>query len=133
MARRSFTLALLLLTGATCHADFSRIVQAYKSVLTQGPADGSAARGVFSDMVSQEVANSPVSEFASAVPVVRECLRSESPAVRREALILLVVYNSRPDSAQLLEPYLDDLIKMLDDPAPGLMSSILRSGPTSIL
>jgi hypothetical protein len=99
----------------------SKVVEAYQSVLADGGVDRSTvARGAFSDMVSQAVADAPEAEFAAAVPVVRQCLRSKSPEIRRQGLVLLVVYNSRPDSAQLIEPFIDDLIAILNDPAPGM-------------
>jgi len=34
-----------------------------------------------------------------------------------------MVYNARPDSAELLDPYVDDLIRMLDDPVSGLRAT----------
>jgi len=117
MTRKSWAIVLMLLAIPTARADFSKVVSAYQTLLSQ-PGAPSVAAGPLGDVISDAVANSPASDFAQAVPVVKQCLRSENPAVRREALILLMVYNTRPDSAQLLDPYVEDLIRMLDDAAP---------------
>jgi len=53
-------------------------------------------------------------ELQEVLPLAQECIRSPRPNVRQDGLFFFIALVMRPDSAKLLEPYVDDLGKLTD-------------------
>lgn len=62
-----------------------------------------------------ELITAPPSEVDAILPLVVKCLHSTNPTIRRDGLAAVMITAMRPDSAKRLDPYADEIGKLLDD------------------
>ncbi len=120
---------IMLLATSSCLAQENPIRQLFQSILTQ-PAAMPSTEQLFSTVNETTVGALPASEVAAILPLARQCLQSANNVVRQDGLILLIAVVTRPDSAKVLEPYIDDLGALLSGPE-GAIS--LRHGALYVL
>jgi hypothetical protein len=124
-------LLAVLLAAASSSAQENQVLRLFQSIVTQ-PANGTlpTTEEFFTTVNETTMGALPPSEIARVLPLARQCLQSSRPEVRRDGLVLLIAVSTRPDSAKLLEAYIDDLGALLAGPE-GAIS--LRHGALYVL
>jgi hypothetical protein len=124
-------LLIVLVLAAPCLAEEGSIQQLFQRILTQSSNRALPAPDeLFTTVNENTVGGLSVQEINALLPLARQCLQSSQPEVRQDGLILLLAVGTRPDSAKLLEPYIDDLGVLLSGPE-GAIS--LRHGALYVL
>ncbi len=114
--RTTYKIALILLLAVVSSpAQENSIRQLFQSVLAQSAGgDLPATEELFSKVNETTVGALSAAEVTGLLPLARQCIQSKRLEVRQDGMVLFISANFRPDSAKLLEPYVDDLGTLLD-------------------
>jgi hypothetical protein len=112
------TLILILAIGLCRAADVRQIRERIESVLAENDESHIAkvTESLASDEVAETTAAATAEEIAALLPVAKKSILSSRPKARSAGLLLMFTVAMRPDSARLLEPYIDDLGALLKEP-----------------
>lgn len=120
-------LLIILALAAPCSAQVGQVRDLYQSILNgKLPSD----EELFLKVNENTVGALSGPEALAVLPFARQCLQSSRPEVRQDGLVLFMAVGMRPDSAKLLDSYIDDLGALLSGPE-GAIS--LRHGALYIL
>jgi hypothetical protein len=109
------TIGLLIASAISARTQETPIYQLYRHLLTQ-PDDGHFKASDIDGQVNEvKVRALSQMEVSAILPLALQCVRSSNVEVSRAGMDFIIEVTLRLDSAQLLEPYIDDLGKLLDD------------------
>jgi len=116
-----------------CKAQFIRVVDAYEALFSNEPS-ATQSQSVFGDLLSDELPSATSADIASIQAVLHKSLVSEKSVARGRGLQFFYVINAtKPDSAAIQEPYIQDLARMLDEPdvplRTGAIYAMINSSP----
>jgi HEAT repeats len=110
-----FLVALLLSASLCVAADGNQIRQLFQSILSESPDRVLPTP----EEVDSKVRGADIleaSEVEMLLPLAAKCLRSSNIDMQRDGLLLFSTVGLRPDSAKLLDPYVEDLMVLITDP-----------------
>jgi HEAT repeat protein len=110
---------------------------------TQGRSDGNALQTLFRSILaerddsqlptdesvglefSRTVVGLEFADIQALLPLADQCLASERPAIRGYGITFFALVPLRMDSSRLLEPYVDEIATLLNDPDVGTRNSAI--------
>lgn len=115
-------LALVILAALFCapllSADFQGFARMFESSLQSEHSEALDVQ--LGDIASAEIPDASAADIASLRPLILKCIRGGDRTLKLVGLEVLFVISVRPDSAELMLPYDDDLIKYFDEPDEAL-------------
>jgi HEAT repeat protein len=103
-------LVYLALAVAPAWADANGIKELFQAILGQHEKTAAVSSKQFFSVVNENTVRSlSPADIEELLPLARRSLQSSSVDVRRSGVLLLMAIGLRPDSAGLLEPYVEDL------------------------
>jgi hypothetical protein len=106
---------IMLLAVMSATAQESPIGQLYKSILGQSSGGGVPTFDEINNTVNETTVRAlSVAEVTELLPLARQCIQSARPELREAGFSLFLAVDLRFDSAELLEPYIDDFGRLLD-------------------
>jgi len=106
---------LMVVCAGGCCADIADIQSALQSALAE--KDETQLQKIDIIAFESEINAATQEEVRALLPLAQKCLGSPIHTVRRHGLSVFFLVSFRPDSSQLIEPYLDgELAPLLDDP-----------------
>jgi hypothetical protein len=109
-------LTLALAVGSS-QAQENPVQQLFRSILAQsGTGAMPTMEELFTKINENTLGAMSVTEVKAVLPLAQQCIQSARPEVRQDGLVLFISVVMRPDSAKLLEPYIDDLGALLNGP-----------------
>jgi hypothetical protein len=108
-------LICLMLSISCCWADADQVERLLRSSLRDAP-NGEAAQDVNSQ-IEESTQTLTASEMESILPLAVQCLRSSRLQAQSAGLSMLISLTLRQDSSKLIEPYVETLGNLLNEPS----------------
>jgi hypothetical protein len=121
----TFGVCLFLAAGLCRAADLRQIQEFYRTVLQSEDDSRLLVPGTpFPPGVEDDGIKALSAQDAETLlPLAQKCWQSPRAGVVRAGFGLLIMVSLRPDSSKLLDPYVDDLAKLLTAPEQGVRGS----------
>jgi hypothetical protein len=105
----------VLLIVISSPAQETQIRQLYRNILARSSGQGVPKDDeIFSKVNEITVGALSEAEIDAILPLAWQCIQSPDPEIRQNGLAFFISVVIRPDSSKLLEPYVDDLGKLLN-------------------
>lgn len=111
------TIGLLIASAISGCTQETPIYRLYSNLLSQSDDGQFKASDIDSQVNDATVSKLSQAEVSAVLPLALQCIRSSNVEISRAGMLFLVavVLRREFDSAKLLEPYIDDFGKLLDD------------------
>jgi hypothetical protein len=106
---------IVLLAAGSAPAQENPVHQLFRSMVAQSAgAVLPTTEELFTKVNETTVGALSVAEVKAVLPLAQQCIQSTHTGVRQDGMVLFLSVVTRPDSAKLLEPYIDDLGTLLE-------------------